>query len=560
MADITNVNLLFLRKARGVAALSRFAAQDDGTLLVSVPDEMEVRTFHIARFDAKGRSQVVETYSVETLRRTEIAASGSAYIGTTDDDLYVFRETRKTRFLSDRRAAYTDIALSEGGQRFATAFCDMLGSGHTIALGDGSGRLMWTKDIVFPVSRVAVDREARHVAVIGESGDLLVLDTARATVLEHHQDASLTAVATAGPERTVFTGGGGVGAVGSDGKLHWFTEVVGEPIDVALDAEGRTVAVLVRLDNSSGRLVFLSMDGLPTWDIDFEDARPTGLSLSASGRYAAVSLRDGSISLYELQYGERMASVNAEQVLAEARAAREHGNFHAAVDLLRARLAAVPSDTQSCQALSDTLAALRERSFTAAATSEAVGDWREADARLDELLTASPLDSEAAGRRHSLRQRWAETVRAQGRAALAGGNGPEAEAHFLEAIFADPLDLSAREALAEARYAAASAALAAGRQRLTLGQYAEAIAALTEAQTHGASGPEVSGLLREARVAEALAIGNALYQDRQYAAALFQFKKVLRLEPDHAEAVQKLGYAQNFLQNTQLNDRFTRLE
>src|SRR5437764_1080671 len=136
MAEITNVNLLFLRKARGVAPLSRYAAFDDGSLIASVPDEMEVRTFHIVRFDPQGRSQIQETYSVETLRRTEIAQNGSAYAGTTDDDLYLFKERRKSRFLPDRRASYADIALGVSGQRFAAAFSDLLASGYALALGD----------------------------------------------------------------------------------------------------------------------------------------------------------------------------------------------------------------------------------------------------------------------------------------------------------------------------------------------------------------------------------------------------------------------------------------
>ena len=49
-------------------------------------------------------------------------------------------------------------------------------------------------------------------------------------------------------------------------------------------------------------------------------------------------------------------------------------------------------------------------------------------------------------------------------------------------------------------------------------------------------------------------------QDQQYAAALFQYKKALRLDPENGEAQQKLRYAQNFLQDTQLSDRFSRLE
>jgi Flp pilus assembly protein TadD len=206
------------------------------------------------------------------------------------------------------------------------------------------------------------------------------------------------------------------------------------------------------------------------------------------------------------------------------------------------------------------LGAFREQAVGAAQTAEAVGDFAEADARLGDLLSADPLDADTLARRRDLRRRWADSAGAAGTVALAAGDSATAEARFLEAITADPLDASAREALGEARRAAAALALAQGRARIAAGDFAGAIAALTEAQRRGASGPEVTNLLREARVGEAFALGNALYQDRQYAAALFQFKKVLRLDPDNAEARQKIGYAQNFLQDSQLNDRFSRLE
>jgi tetratricopeptide (TPR) repeat protein len=561
MADITNVNLLYLRKARGVAPLSRYAMRDDATLVVSVPDEMEVRTFHVARFDARGRSQVLETYSVETLRRTEIAASGASYVGTTDDDLYVFQGGRKTRFLPDRRAAYTDIALSESGQRFATAFSDLLASGHTLALGDNTGRLLWTRDVAFPISRVAVDRDAQHMAVAGETGDVLLYDAARNIVLRHRQEVPIAAVATVGPARTVFAGGGGVGAIDDRGGLLWFTELVGEPVDVALSGDGTTAAVLVRLDDMTGRLYLLSGDGLPNWDVDYEDARPTGVSLSPDGRHCAVTLRDGSICVYELHYGERLGSLSGAAVLAEARAAREgEGSLRGAIELLKGRLAAVPADTAACEMLAETLADMKARTLSAAQSAEAVGDFAAADARLAEAVALAPFDPDFVAARRDLRARWSASALAAARASLDAHDGPAAEAHLLDAIEADPLDAMARALLADARFAAAENATARGRELIATGQFTDAVAALAEAQRRGATGPEVTQLLRDARVGEALALGNALYQDRQYAAAMFQFKKVLRLDPDNAEAQQKVGYAQNFLQDTQLNDRFTRLE
>ncbi|MDX1931668.1 MAG: hypothetical protein SFU56_03600 [Capsulimonadales bacterium] len=560
MPDITNVNLTFQRKVRGLAPLSRFAVRDDGSLAVSVPDEMEVRTFHIVRFDARGRSQVLETYNVETLRKTEIGKDGKNFVGSSDDHCYLFREGRKSRFMTDRRASYTDIALAEEGQRFVVAFSDLLASGHALALGDVGGRLLWTKDMPFPVRRVAVDRGMNHIAIVGETGDLLILDPSRNTVLKHRQEMALTAVATNGPGRTMFAGGGGVGLIDADGQLLWFTEVPGEPVDVGLDAQGQTIAVLLRTDDASGRLILFSEGGLPIWDIDFDEARPTGLSVSADGGHLAVSLRDGTAIVYELQYGERFAALDSAQVMQEAQSARESGNWHGAVLVLKERLSAVPTDTAVCGLLAETFGAFRSFALAAAANAEAVGDFAEADGRLADMLAADPTDLEIVRCRRELRHRWSTAALTAGREAAAEENNSVAEARFLDAIAADPLNTEAREALAAIRQTAATAAIVKGTSLLRMGQFSEAIAALTEAQRRGAHGSEVTGLLRDARVGEALVAGNALYQDRQYAAALFQFKKVLRLDPDNAEARQKVSYAQNFLQDNQLNERFSRLE
>ncbi|MES2462819.1 MAG: hypothetical protein V4671_19730 [Armatimonadota bacterium] len=560
MTDITNVNLLCNRKARGIAPLSRYAVQDDGSVMASVPDAMQVRTFHVVRFDARGKSQVVETYNVETLRRTEIGASGLSYLGTTDDDLYLFRDSRKSRFQPERRASYTDVALTASGHRFATTFCDMLASSHALTLGENNGNLVWTTDIPFPVARIAVDREGQFIAVGGENGDLVVYDAKRDIRMRHLTEVPIYALATAGLERTVFAGGGGVGLVDSDGKLLWFTELPGDPLEIVMDQNGHTIAVLLRLDDTSGRLVFLSADGLPTWDIDFDEARPTGVSFSANGRFAAVTLRDGTLSVYELFFGERVAAVDSEQILSEARTAQDAGNFVAAVELLKSRLAAVPSDTHACEALAEALSRLRERNLAAAANAESVGDFREADSRFAEIAAMLPVDAEITTLRHDLRIRWDAAARRAGEEAIASGNGPLAEQQYLEAIEADPLDASARALLADARHAAAEGALARGRSLIAAGAFTEAIDALAEAQQRGASGPDITGLLRAAWVGEALVKGNQLYQDRQYAAALFEFKKVLRYDPDNNDALQKISYAQNFLQDTQLNERFTRLE
>jgi tetratricopeptide (TPR) repeat protein len=163
-------------------------------------------------------------------------------------------------------------------------------------------------------------------------------------------------------------------------------------------------------------------------------------------------------------------------------------------------------------------------------------------------------------RRRELRTRWTKAALHAGNTARDAEENTLAESRYLEAISADPLDIAAREALALARQTAATAAVTRSKAQIAKKDYPAAIASLLEAQERGASGPEVTALLRTARVGEAMTIGIALYQDRQYAAALFQFQKVLRLDPENNEARQKVAYTRNFLQDTQMLDRFSRLE
>ena len=543
-----------------VTPLSRYALSDDGSLVVSAPDEVEARTAHLVRFSPEGKSEVRETYGVETLRRLEIAAEGAAYIGITDDDLYLFREGRKSRFLADRRIAYADMGLDGEGRRFAAAYSDMLASGYSLALGEMNGRALWTKDFPFAITRTAMDRSGNYIAVTGANGDLIVLDSARNTVVRHRYEGPMFAVATTGPARTVFSTAEGVGAVDSEGGLLWFAEFDVPPIEIALDGSGGTTAVLLRDSDTSGRLVFLSERGLPVWEVDFDTSRPTGVSLSADGRGAAVTLRDGTITVYTLHYGEASRPLSGGSAREAAEALRMQGNWQAAVETLNAHLAAVPTDADACLTLEETLTAFRGQTLAAVETSQLLEDFVGADERLAAYLEADQWNMEIVARRRDLRHAWSEASFNAGQSALQTGDSDAAETYFRSAITADSRNAAARAALADALKSAAASALAAAQRHIALSEFPAAVAALTDAARRGADSDEIAALLRAARIGEALAIGNDLYRQQQYAAALFQFKKVLRLDPNNADALQKIAYAQNFQQNAQLNERFTRLE
>src|SRR6185369_7209503 len=82
---------------------------------------------------------------------------------------------------------------------------------------------------------------------------------------------------------------------------------------------------------TGGLLVCLDREGAPVWETDLASL-PTGLALSPNGRYAGVTLQEGSVLLFEADFGAaRAAGRSAATELDEAE------RLAAAGDLLDAR-------------------------------------------------------------------------------------------------------------------------------------------------------------------------------------------------------------------------------
>ena len=178
-----NVNWRWHTRLRGLLPLSPHALAEDGTLLLVRPDELEARTYQVLQAEPGGVKEQ-ESLTVETVRRMVLSADLPVRIGITDDDLYLFREGRKSRFLPQRRVTYLDLALARHGRIFLTAFTDMMLAGQTLCLADDGGKLLWTKDLDAPISAVAIAADGRAVAAGLESGELILFDAGRTLLWE----------------------------------------------------------------------------------------------------------------------------------------------------------------------------------------------------------------------------------------------------------------------------------------------------------------------------------------------------------------------------------------
>ena len=115
-----DVNWRWHSRYRGLLPLSPHAVADDGGLLFARPDELHTRQYQV--FEVRdGIVTEHETLVVETVRQLPLTPHAPIRIGVTDDNLYLFREGRKSRFMAERRVSYLSVALAREGAAINSA-------------------------------------------------------------------------------------------------------------------------------------------------------------------------------------------------------------------------------------------------------------------------------------------------------------------------------------------------------------------------------------------------------------------------------------------------------
>jgi tetratricopeptide (TPR) repeat protein len=535
---------------------------DDGNVLVLVPDRWDRRLLHLLQCPPFDAPRSLFSLSTETLRGVAYVPAGAYLVGHTEEALYLASARGKRRLWSERAVSFRSVALTDTPV-FAVAYSEKFQTGEAVLwceFTNDAPQIRWLREFSVPLAHVALDRSGTCLVVASELGELFCYDSDQQLHWRRAPLEPLLALQTLGFDYTVFaTETGNVGAIGDEGEILWMTEMATEIIALSIDTTHQTIAIL-----SPHGCAFLSHHGEPLMEIDTPTS-PTGIALSPSGKYATVSQSDGTLTLYTLTHGHPMARLDAATVITKARQEQASGNTLQAITTLRSRLQAVPTDITAHTTLQSLYSESKADYLRRAKRAQSLGDFRWAHALLSEASMLLPLDITLTEARLTLQNAWRDASLQRGNHALLAGDYLAAREAFLEALEAAPQQVTAREKLTEIDIAVAREWQEQAQKHLSVGEFAKAAQLLTQAddlyQTHQEKqAPETIATLTNAQTGAAFIEGKRLYESGEMVAAIFHFKKVLRLEPDHAEAAKYLRYAQNNQKEDSIADRFLLLE
>jgi tetratricopeptide (TPR) repeat protein len=531
---------------------------DDGTALLIRPDEREHRTYRLLGVRADGEAVERGALTVETVYRFDARADGELVLAMTDDELYLFREGRKVRFTAERRVSYIDAALATESGHFTCGFTDPLSGACGIALGDGCGRRVWARHLEGALARVAIAPDAVSVLAGLQEGAVLCLARDRTLLWEHAQPEPVAAA-------FMFTGGraligteeGTLLALDPEGGVAW-RAALGLPI-CAL-AAGASLIAAAASDGSRHNLTCMDAGGSPAWELELE-AAPTGLSVSPGGEFLLATCADGAGMLFRagLRGPRAASSPRRDGELTRAREARADAEVARAAEALGAFLRERPHDLEAARELARVRSALMAGYRSRIEAEMAAGRHRAAMEVLDAAAALEPWEPELFRLRSVCRTELLAAAQLRARGLEESRDWEAAARAWLEVLELDPVAIEAREALAETYRARAEGLLEQGDALRAAGDLAGAIARWEEALELYPAETLVERL-REAEIERCLAAGMAHYERRRGPEAAFQFRKVLTLEPGHEQAARYLRYAEGLTGDTEVAERFTRLE
>jgi hypothetical protein len=437
-------------RLRGALPLTANSVTAQGEILVLVPDQTEGRVYHGLGLGSRGDRREVIGISVEKVRKFEVTPGGEVIVGVTSNDLYLFRDGRRTRLFTDRRVAYADAALARAGEFLVCAHSDLMLVSHAVSLGDTQGRRRWERPLEAAGTRVAIAGDGSVLVVGRADGAILALERGRALRWEHVQEEPVVALALghAGAPCAAGTARGTLLLLDADGHRRWSSMLEAPIAALAMDGAGERLAAATS-GTARHLLHCLAGDGRLLWEGELP-AAVSGLAFSPDGVHLAASLVDGQVFRYQLEPRDAAGPDAAgDPLLDEAEALAARGELAAAAQLLLRGLERHPAHAAAARRLAELeLALVADR--LAAARECAVTDVAAALSLLSEAQQFLPYQAELFTERTVMRRAAEEQALAEAAALVRAGDSRRAQARLQELLRLDPHCHAARQQLADA--------------------------------------------------------------------------------------------------------------
>lgn len=561
MNDLLSANLILERMIRGHLPVTRYSVSAVGSVTVAVPDPNQTRLYHLGQQSHTGEWKEISSFSVEKVRYWDLAAVGDAFVVATADDIYYFSGGQKSRPLAGRRDSHVGVSITASGESFVAASADMLMSSYSVTLVSAAGGTQWTLDLPLTLTSVQISPDGSLIAAGSEEGTLCLIGSDRQVAWEFDAGEPISTVYLPSSDGTVIFGtkSGRVAAVRDAGNL-WVVEGDGSVTACAGTSDGKMIAVARDGADNTHTVECITEDGKFLLGHS-APAAVTSVACSDDGRYLALSRRDGTLQVIEVEARSNRAAEaqQAFSIYESALLMASRGEFAEAVSALIRALELNPTDTRAALELAETaqslvhdLLRLAEEAFLTGAYAAGA---RRLEAAWQNCILAPDMATEVLSARRMATGRMLE--RAQD---LADKDVIDDALEVLEAIISlDPANIEARELLGRLQRQVSERVVSEAEDALRSGHPGEAVRLLEEAHDRYPS-EIIEEKLRHARAQGALAEGLALYREQKFSRALFHFRKALSLEPGNADARKHIEYAENLSEDSTLHDRFSRLE
>ncbi len=567
MMTVRTLQLEWQQRLRGAYPLQGYPLSDQGALTLAWPHPIEPRTYEVVRIVTEQNQEVVARFSAEILQKLLLSAAAESFLGMRPEEVYLFTEGEKRRLTMEKRVIYLDAGMDVGGSRFAAVYSDISGQNFALVYGTFAGKTLWSVELEGVANCVVVQQEGRRIATAYENGLIQLFDANMRECwrFETEEPVTLLASATEGEELAYGTQTGWIGMLDAEGARRWQTKVA-EPVHaIAMAREGQlTVALCGSEENPRipTKLICLDQAGQPVWEYE-GDIPFTGLACSPGGDYIAASAQGSRFSVYRVVSATvEAATASRKDWRAYVQPVPETGDMKPALQSLYSYLQECPDDVECWQQFEQLRARWMGDVQQELARLQAEGDWEAALSLLQEALAFQPYDVALFRQNVELRQRFAEALLQQAKNLLQEGQADSVEALLRKAIQLMPDQMEARRLLQEFRAGRAQEADKEAQERLAQGDTQGALACYERAQALAPT-TERAQIIAHLQVQMDFELGKQAYDRSRYAEAIFQFRKVLQRDPNHAEAKRYLEFAQRFEQDTlsdTVSNRFRNLE